>query len=132
MTKPNEDPENPEWTPEMVARAQRGIAHLPTPVRGAIENTRRGRGPQRAPKKIMVTLRLEPTTVAAYKSTGRGWQTRIDHDLAKTAPRVRMVSTNRGAEVRAATSTSKSTTQASGAFVQRARSIGRKAAAKKR
>ena len=43
---------------------------------------RRGkRGPQKAPTKKLVSLRLSPEVIDHFRSTGRGWQTRIDHTL---------------------------------------------------
>jgi uncharacterized protein (DUF4415 family) len=43
---------------------------------------RRGkRGPQKAPTKKLVSLRLSPEVVDHFKSTGPGWQTRIDGAL---------------------------------------------------
>jgi uncharacterized protein (DUF4415 family) len=45
---------------------------------------RRGqRGPQRTPTKKLVSLRLSPEVVDHFKSTGPGWQTRIDSTLLK-------------------------------------------------
>lgn len=41
------------------------------------------RGSQRAPTKQQVTLRLSPEVIAHFKTTGRGWQTRIDETLKK-------------------------------------------------
>lgn len=35
------------------------------------------RGPGKKPAKMLVTLRVEPEVVAAYRATGRGWQTRM-------------------------------------------------------
>jgi len=36
-------------------------------------------GPRAAkPRKISVTLRLSADVLAAFRATGRGWQTRID------------------------------------------------------
>ena len=35
------------------------------------------RGPGKKPAKVLVTLRVEPDVVAAYRATGRGWQTRM-------------------------------------------------------
>jgi uncharacterized protein (DUF4415 family) len=44
---------------------------------------RRGkRGPQKAPTKKLVSLRLSPEVVDHFKATGPGWQTRIDRTLA--------------------------------------------------
>ena len=43
---------------------------------------RRGRPPLPNPKQA-VKLRLDADVVAAYRRTGRGWQTRINTDLRK-------------------------------------------------
>jgi uncharacterized protein (DUF4415 family) len=46
---------------------------------------RRGkRGPQKAPTKRLVSIRLSPEVIDHFKSTGRGWQTRIDSTLLKS------------------------------------------------
>ena len=46
---------------------------------------RRGkRGPQKAPTKKLVSLRLSPEVVEHFKATGRGWQTRIDGALLES------------------------------------------------
>jgi uncharacterized protein (DUF4415 family) len=43
---------------------------------------RRGkRGPQKAPTKKLVSLRLSPEVIEHFKASGRGWQTRIDGAL---------------------------------------------------
>lgn len=48
------------------------------------------RGPQKAPTKRLISLRLSQEVVDHYKSLGPGWQTRIDEALKKTiAPRRR-------------------------------------------
>lgn len=39
------------------------------------------RGPQKAPTKERVTIRLSPEVVQRFKSTGAGWQTRVDAAL---------------------------------------------------
>lgn len=45
---------------------------------------RRGRrGPQKAPTKKLVSLRLSPEVIDHFKASGPGWQTRIDETLAK-------------------------------------------------
>ncbi|MCW5238416.1 BrnA antitoxin family protein [Verminephrobacter eiseniae] len=41
----------------------------------------RARGPQKAPTKQATTIRLSPDVMAAFKATGRGWQTRMDDAL---------------------------------------------------
>ncbi|HLD84607.1 MAG TPA: BrnA antitoxin family protein [Coxiellaceae bacterium] len=39
------------------------------------------RGPQKKPTKISVTMRYSPEVVVYFKSTGNGWQTRMDEAL---------------------------------------------------
>jgi len=39
------------------------------------------RGPQKKPKKISITMRYSPEVVEYFKSTGDGWQTRMDDAL---------------------------------------------------
>lgn len=39
------------------------------------------RGPQKAPVKVMTTIRLSPEVAQAFKASGRGWQTRLDAAL---------------------------------------------------
>jgi len=39
------------------------------------------RGPQKAPRKTPVSLRLDESTIEAFRSTGRGWQSRINDIL---------------------------------------------------
>ncbi len=43
--------------------------------------TRGVRGPQKAPKKVPVSLRLSPAVIEHFKATGAGWQRRIDEAL---------------------------------------------------
>jgi uncharacterized protein (DUF4415 family) len=46
---------------------------------------RRGkRGPQVAPTKTLVSLRLSPEVINHFKATGPGWQTRIDSTLRES------------------------------------------------
>ena len=49
---------------------------------------RRGkRGPQKAPTKQLVSLRLAPEVVEHFKSAGPGWQTRIERTLLDSIKR---------------------------------------------
>jgi uncharacterized protein (DUF4415 family) len=61
------DTDNPPWSEEM----------LGPPV------VRRGRGPQKAPTKILTTIRLDADIVAFFRSEGRGFQTRINEALRR-------------------------------------------------
>jgi len=60
-------PDNPPWSEEM----------LGPPV------FKRGRGPQKAPTKILTTVRLDTDVIAFFKAQGRGYQTRINDELRK-------------------------------------------------
>lgn len=50
---------------------------------GAVVGTVRRRGPNKRPTKVLTTLRLPPETLARWKATGRGWQTRMAQVLEK-------------------------------------------------
>ena len=55
-------------------------------VRAALQARKPGqRGPQKAPTKKLVSLRLSPEVLSYFKSTGAGWQSRIDEALRKVA-----------------------------------------------
>jgi uncharacterized protein (DUF4415 family) len=47
------------------------------------------RGPQAAPTKKLVSLRLSAKVLEHYKATGPGWQTRIDETLKRAVGRGR-------------------------------------------
>ena len=40
-----------------------------------------GRGPQRAPKQELTTIRLSASVLQAFRATGPRWQTKIDRAL---------------------------------------------------
>jgi uncharacterized protein (DUF4415 family) len=68
------DPDDaPPLTEEFFERAE---------IRHGDKVIRRGRPPQPSPKQA-VKLRLDADVLAAYRKTGRGWQTRINADLRK-------------------------------------------------
>ena len=47
----------------------------------ALQKSLKIRGAQKTPTKISTTIRLSPDVLAAFKSEGNGWQTRIDTAL---------------------------------------------------
>jgi uncharacterized protein (DUF4415 family) len=55
-----------EVLPDLVARYEREQAE------------RRKRGPQRAPTKEHISLRLDSDLVEYFRNSGRGWQTRLN------------------------------------------------------
>src|SRR4051794_24508843 len=67
--------DNPEWTEADFAKAR--------PFDEVFPNLRRGRGPNRAPTKKQVTLRLNPMVLQYFKQQGPGWQSRINDELEK-------------------------------------------------
>jgi uncharacterized protein (DUF4415 family) len=50
---------------------------------GASIGTVRRRGPNKIPAKVSTTLRLPADTLARWKATGPGWQTRMAEALTK-------------------------------------------------
>jgi uncharacterized protein (DUF4415 family) len=47
----------------------------------ALKRQRGERGPQKAPVKQRISIRLSPEVVEQFRATGPGWQTRIDEVL---------------------------------------------------
>jgi len=47
----------------------------------------KGRGPNKSPTKKFVSLRLSREVIKHFKSTGAGWQSRIDESLCKAVKR---------------------------------------------
>ncbi|QAU48067.1 BrnA antitoxin family protein [Bradyrhizobium guangzhouense] len=77
--------DNPEWTKGDFAKARTFDEVFPT--------MRKGRGPNKAPTKQQVTLRLSPDVVDYFKAEGPGWQSRIDETLVKVVKRKRSSAT---------------------------------------
>jgi uncharacterized protein (DUF4415 family) len=57
------------------------------PIRNGKAVRRGKRGPQKAPTKKLVSLRLSPEVIEHFKATGPGWQTRIDTTLLESINR---------------------------------------------
>lgn len=85
------EPENPEWTVEDVRKARPLLDVLPVETAAAVRRYRGQRGPQRHPTKELISLRVDRDVVAAYRSTGPGWQRRANDalraGLARERPR---------------------------------------------
>ncbi len=71
----------PEWTEEDLARA-RPVSDFPE-LKEMFERMRGQRGPQKAPTKERVGLRLDREVVEHFRATGPGWQSRINEVLAR-------------------------------------------------
>ncbi len=75
------DPENPEWTDDMFARAS-GPESLSAAELAAFPRTAaKLRGAQKAGTKSAVSIRLDPDVLAHFRSGGPGWQSRINATL---------------------------------------------------
>lgn len=80
------DPDNPELDDEFFAQAKPAAAVFDaTTMAGLVALKRKPgqRGPQKAPTKDRVTLRLSREVIDAFKAGGAGWQTRIDDALRR-------------------------------------------------
>lgn len=75
------DPDNPEITPDQFAKAQPFAEAFPELAMAL----RQSRGPQKAPTKQLVSLRLDQDVIERFKATGPGWQTRINEALRQVA-----------------------------------------------
>ena len=76
-------PEDGPYDPNDAEAARAWLRNAEATRKGKV--VRRGkRGPQKAPTKKLVSLRLSPEVVDHFKATGPGWQTRIDSTLLKS------------------------------------------------
>lgn len=79
---------NPEWTAKTFARARPAREVLPEllPAETAARLLRpRGR-PKSGSPRTPISLRLPPETLAAWKASGPGWQTRMADLLTRRRP----------------------------------------------
>jgi uncharacterized protein (DUF4415 family) len=76
------DPEDGPYDPNDEEATQAWLEQADVIHKGKV--VRRGqRGPQKAPTKKLVSLRLSPEVIEHFKAGGPGWQTRIDSVLVK-------------------------------------------------
>jgi uncharacterized protein (DUF4415 family) len=73
----NNDGEVRELTADDLKRFKPARDVLPL----SLQKTLKIRGAQKSPTKVSTTIRLSPDVLAAFKSEGNGWQTRIDTAL---------------------------------------------------
>ena len=72
------DPDTWEATEKEFSQMRTAAEVLPE----VVENYRKNRGrPFKENPKIQLSLRLSPETVNYFRSTGKGWQTKIDEVL---------------------------------------------------
>ncbi len=78
------DDDNPEWTEADFAKAAKFSGIKAKDLTPAILARIPGaRGPQKAPTKVAVSIRLSPDVISHFKAKGPGWQSRIDEALRK-------------------------------------------------
>lgn len=76
------DEENPEWTAEDFRNAKSFTEVFPDLIVNEIAR-RRGRGPQKAPRKQMLSIRLDADVLEKWRATGKGWQGRMNDALGR-------------------------------------------------
>jgi uncharacterized protein (DUF4415 family) len=77
------EPEDGPYDPNDAEAARAWLAQADLVRNGKL--VRRGkRGPQKAPTKKLVSLRLSPEVIDHFKAAGPGWQTRIDGALLES------------------------------------------------
>ena len=80
------EPEDGPYDPNDAKAAADWLARADVIREGKI--VRRGkRGPQKAPTKKLVSLRLAPEVIEHFKADGPGWQTRIERTLLESIKR---------------------------------------------
>lgn len=80
------DDEIPELDDAWFRRARPAAEVLPPELFAILPKRKPGqRGPQRAPVKRKISLRVDADVLAHYKATGPGWQSRINEALKKAA-----------------------------------------------
>jgi len=92
MNKPKPNPEliddeSPELTALAFAKMRPMREVFPDIVEARQRGEMRVRGPQKAPTKERVAVRLSPEVVEYFRSTGPGWQTRMDQALLEVVRR---------------------------------------------
>ena len=77
--------DNPVWTKETFARSRPAHEVLPKLFgHAAAEEMLRPRGrPTTGNARVAISLRLPPETLARWKATGPGWQTRMAEKLKR-------------------------------------------------
>lgn len=73
------DADNPASSDADLAAFRPAAEMLPSAVFERL--TRRPGRPEAEAKRILVTIRIDPETLAAYKAGGTGWQTRMNEAL---------------------------------------------------
>ena len=81
------DTDFPELTDEQLDAMRPARAVMPPEFFEAVKRKQGERGPGKKPRKVLVSLRIDPETLEAFKAEGPGWQKRIGEVLARAAKR---------------------------------------------
>lgn len=80
-----DDVDSPPLTDEELAGMRPLREVFPDLAEYAAKRKRGQRGPQKAPTKKPVTIRIDRDVLARYKSSGPGWQSRMNEVLRRGA-----------------------------------------------
>ncbi len=94
----NQDGEVREITAEDVALFK-PFSSLPKAEQATLLRLRK-RGPQKAPKKVPISIRLSPDVAEGLRATGNGWQRRADNALRSWLEEARSVQSRRASPSR--------------------------------
>jgi uncharacterized protein (DUF4415 family) len=75
--------DSPPLSDDILAAMKPAHETFPELAADSARRKRGQRGPQKKPRKVLISLRLESSTVAAYKASGPGYQTRMAAVLEK-------------------------------------------------
>ena len=90
--KRDRQPQPDDDTPEMTAADFRRAKPMREIMPDVVKAMKRGRPKSENPKE-RVSLRIAPDILAAYRSTGPGWQNRIERTLKTGAYRLQRIRT---------------------------------------
>ena len=77
-----------ELDAEDIAAMRPGAEVLPTSLMDRLSKRRPGqRGPGTRPARKLISLRIKPDVVEAYRATGSGWQSRMAEVLERNKPK---------------------------------------------
>jgi len=74
-------------SPELTKRDFASAKPFPEAFPDLAASLRTRRGPNKSPTNKLVSLRLSPEVIEQFKSTGAGWQSRIDDALRRAVKR---------------------------------------------
>jgi uncharacterized protein (DUF4415 family) len=77
------DVDSPPLTDKQLVNMKPVRDAFPDLAEYAAKRKRGQRGPQKAPRKVPMSMRVDPDLLARYQSTGAGWQTRMHQALQR-------------------------------------------------